>query len=834
MGSMMKQSGTRAALFQTTVLFGVVALLGAATTAQAQTRDYRIPDEPLSRSLTDFGRASGLQIVFTEGLVAGKSSPALIGTFTAPEALKRILANSDLEARTTPSGTVMIVRRGGEEAGPQRADPPGQADSPPPVSEVVVTAQKRSERLLQVPVPVTALSGAELVREHAVRLQDYAAAAPGLNLLSDRDGSTEIIMRGVTTGLEVGATTSVYIDDSPYGSSTSYALGALLTPDLDPGALAQVEVLRGPQGTLYGASSLGGLIKYVTVPPSLTTFGGRIQADYSAVDGGGSGYGLRAMVTAPLIADTLGVTVSAFDRQDPGYIDNAVTGAKNVNVTRVDGGRMALLFKPTDRLMINLSGLFQDSYSDGTNDVDLNSNFSLTHGLKQTRYIAEPLNIRARLYSADVADDLGVATLRSITSYQTEQVYQGTDETQTYGPLVGAALGLTDLGVDFSEPINQNKITEEVRLSSPNNNRFEWQGGFFFTHEDSRHMETLSPFDTLTGQPINLGVPLLTAGLLSHYTEYAGFGDLTYHFTPQFDLQVGGRYAYNDQQYQQPGNGILVGGPSEIIAGSHDTSGLFLVTPRYKFNDQQMIYARIASGYRPGGPNAVDAAEVAQGVSPVFKPDTLVNYEVGYKGAFPSQRATLQLSAFDIEWKNIQILETLDGLNFLGNGANARSAGLEAAATWAPVRGLSLSANAAYTDAYLTANAPGVNARSGAELPEVPRFSANLSAQYDFSITGQLDGYVGGSVRYLGDRRGEFAAGSPAGYVRPTLDAYTTEDLRAGIIHGGVELAVFVRNLSDSHGLNRISSLNFAGYGAPWTGSVIQPRTFGVSISDKF
>ena len=356
----MKQSRTRVALFRTTALFGAIALLGTASAVHAQTRDYRIPDESLSRSLKDFGRASGLQIVFTEDLVRGRTSPALTGAFTAQDALKRILVNSDLEAQTTPGGPVMIVRRGGEEASPQGAAPAGQADSSPPGGEVVVTAQKRSERLLQVPVPVTALSGAELVREHAVRLQDYAAAAPGLNLLSDRDGSTEIIMRGVTTGLEVGATTSVYIDDSPYGSSTSYALGALLTPDLDPGALAQVEVLRGPQGTLYGASSLGGLIKYVTIPPSLTTFGGRVEADYSAVDGGGSGYGVRAIVTAPLITDTLGVTVSAFDRQDPGYIDNALTGAKNVNVTRVDGGRIALLAKPTDKLTINLSGLFQD------------------------------------------------------------------------------------------------------------------------------------------------------------------------------------------------------------------------------------------------------------------------------------------------------------------------------------------------------------------------------------------------------------------------------------------------------------------------------------------
>lgn len=703
------------------------------------------------------------------------------------------------------------------------------------LSEVVVTAQKRSERLLSVAVPVTALQASDLEREGAVRLQDYAAKAPGLNLLSEREGETQIILRGVTTGIEVGATTAVYIDDSPFGSSTSYALGGQLTPDLDPGELQRVEVLRGPQGTLYGASSLGGLVKYVTTAPSLDRYGGRIEADASAVDGGGAGYGGRLMLNAPIVKDVLGLTISGFDRRDPGYIDNLVNGDKNINAANVDGGRAALLWKPTDRFSLTLSALFHDSFSHATSDEDLDANLRpVDGGLKQVRYTNESFNVRDRLFSANASYDLGWATVTSITSYQKESLFWAYDETQTYGPYLENALSLTDLGVVTDQYIRQSKTTEELRIASPNNARLEWQAGFFFTHEDSHRDEYIDPFDTASGQPLNLGFTLGYAGLFSRYTEYAGFGDVTYHFTPHFDLQAGLRYAANEQHYVQPADGLLLGGASVVKADSSDSSTTFLVAPRYKFNQNEMVYVRIASGYRPGGPNAVTLNLQQAGVPAVFKPDTLTNYEVGYKAAFPSADATLQLSAFDIEWNDIQVLELIQGISALGNGAGARSAGLEAAATWRPLAGLNLSANLAYTDAYLTSDAPGVGGHKGDELPEVPRTSVNLSGDYDFPITGALDGFVGMTVRYQGDRRSEFVSTAPANYVRPTMKAYETVDLRAGVSRGGLELEVFVKNLNNSHGLNRLSSLALDGYSTPLTASVIQPRTFGISLSDKF
>jgi outer membrane receptor protein involved in Fe transport len=147
---------------------------------------------------------------------------------------------------------------------------------------------------------------------------------------------------------------------------------------------------------------------------------------------------------------------------------------------------------------------------------------------------------------------------------------------------------------------------------------------------------------------------------------------------------------------------------------------------------------------------------------------------------------------------------------------------------------LNLSANLAYTHAYLTVDAPGIGGNAGDELPDVPRFAANVSADYDFPITNSIGGFVGASFRYQGDRRTLFVTGTPPLFARPVMPAYETVDLRAGVNRGGLELAVYVKNLNDSHGLNTVSSLNFDGFSPPLTGAVIQPRTYGISISDKF
>jgi iron complex outermembrane recepter protein len=428
--------------------------------------------------------------------------------------------------------------------------------------------------------------------------------------------------------------------------------------------------------------------------------------------------------------------------------------------------------------------------------------------------------------------DLGWATVTSATSYATLKENLVNDLTDTYEPALAAALHIPGIGVAFAAPIDQKKFTEELRVASRSDQRIEWLGGFFFTRESSTHVERFDPFFIATGAafPVNL----LSGALISRYTEYAGFGDVTVHVTSKFDVQGGVRYGSNDQHYSQPESGALIGATTTLRAHSSDDSTTFLVTPRYRFDENAMVYARVASGYRPGGPNPLTPAQQAAGVPGAFKPDTLINYEVGYKASLMDRRLTLDLAVFHLDWRHIQVQTVFSGFDATGNAGSARSDGVEASATFTPLRGLTFNGNMAYTDAHLTAEAEGVSAKSGDPLPNVPKWAGHLSGDYNFPIAAAWDGFVGAGVRYMGERTSGFVSKAPAGFSRPKIPAYTTVDLRAGLVHGGWTLEVFAKNVGDERGFNNLSSLAYNGRSNPYEASLIQPRTIGLSLSASY
>jgi outer membrane receptor protein involved in Fe transport len=703
------------------------------------------------------------------------------------------------------------------------------------LTTVVVTAEKRPEPILSVAASITALTAGQLQTTEAVNLEDYAALVPGLNLISQREGQTQLVLRGITTGSSTpNATVAIYEDDTPYGSSTTFAGGNQLTLDLDPADIQRIEVLRGPQGTLYGASSIGGVLKYVTTPPDLESYRGRLEVDGDTLDGGGSGYGLRGMVNIPLAKDTLGLRVSGFDRLDPGYMDNQQLDRRNVNATRVYGGRAALLWRPADRLSVRVTTQYQSLHSGGMSeeDVDATTLRPLYGDLVQKRYSSEPLDIRYLLSSAVITYDLGWATILSATSVSSLNETQFNDLTPTYGPVLGPLLGVPDLGIAFDIPIDQHKVTQELRLTSPSNQTLEWQAGFFYTHERSSHGEQFDPFLTANGAAIP--VNLLSGSLNDLYTEYAGYGDIDYHFTPAFDLMAGVRYGTNRQNYNQPGSGALVGPASTVLATSSDDSTTFLFSPRYHINEDNIVYARIASGYRPGGPNALTAAEAAGGVPASFRPDTLINYEAGYKANLLQHSLTLDLSVFYINWRDVQIQTLFNGFDASGNGGTARSDGIELSAIYAPVTGLTLSADLDYTEAELTADAPGINAKSGDELPNVPKLAVSLGADYSFPLFASWQGFVGGDLHYEGDRVSGFVTGVPAGFERPVMPSYETFNLRTGLKDDAWTVELYAKNIGNSRGITSLRSLAFNGFSNPYAAAIIQPRLIGISVATQF
>jgi outer membrane receptor protein involved in Fe transport len=247
-----------------------------------------------------------------------------------------------------------------------------------------------------------------------------------------------------------------------------------------------------------------------------------------------------------------------------------------------------------------------------------------------------------------------------------------------------------------------------------------------------------------------------------------------------------------------------------------------------------MLYARVGSGYRPGGPNSVTPVESAAGVPTSYKPDTLTDYDLGYKASLFERKLTLDLSAFHINWRDIQIETEYSGQTTSGNGGTARSDGLEASIALAPLRGLNISLNLAYTDAHLTEAAPGVNGRDGDELPNVPKWSAALNVDHDFTLSGTTSAFVGGGLHYVGQRVSGFVTGSPADFARPVMPAYTTVDLRSGLNYRNYTFELYAKNVGNERGFNNITSLALSAYQAPFTASVIQPRTVGFAVIGKF
>jgi outer membrane receptor protein involved in Fe transport len=810
------ESGSRAGL-----IWGAAAAVVMATPATAQTGKLVIQSQPMASALREVASKTGIDVLFTPESVRNLRSAPVNGASTAREAVQQIIARTGLEVVSGPNGALVVRNKIVSAADPDASA--GLADE----ADIIVTANKREQRLRDVPSAIGVVTATDLRRTQAQRLEDYATKIPGLNFVSTGEGTTQLILRGVTAGTsQLSSTVAIYIDDTPYNSSTVFAGAATGVPDLDPSDIDHIEVLKGPQGTLYGADALGGVLKFVTVKPDSREFSGRVAGGASFVDGGGSGHTLSAALNIPLVADRLAVRVSGFDRRDPGYIDDPSRGVTDINDSKVYGGRVALLWQPVDRLTVNLSALLQnlDAANPAAEDVSAPRLSPLTGDREQTRFFDSPKKYKYRVYNGNIAYDLGGASLVSSTSYATFDLRR-TDDVPALDYQV-APLGLV---ARVFQPVSNNKFSQEIRLQSVGERPLEWRVGGFFTRENSVQTQHI---DLLTNPGLQPVAAYADVVVRDRYSEYAVFGDLTYHFTSRFDVTVGGRYSHNRQHFVE--KGVLPNGAIDADTRTSDDSATWLVNPRFRIDDQTMVYLRAASAYRPGGPTTV----VPGFTGPrSFKPDSLINYEAGLKGSYFDHRLTIDVAAFYIDWKDIQLNETINGDTYITNGGKASSKGVEASAALTPFRGLSLAATATYTDAKLTEDAPGAGGRKGDRLPGTPHWNASFDASYDWSLGADWGAFVGGSYRHVGNRLSDFLLDPALGFgpaTRYPLGAYDVGDLRAGLTHKGWTLTAFVKNVGDERGVLAIAPLTPFPSLSPYSAAIIQPRTFGIDLSASF
>jgi outer membrane receptor protein involved in Fe transport len=724
--------------------------------------------------------------------------------------------------------------------------------NPGVLEEIVVTAQKRTENVQDVPISMSVLTGDTLEKLHATSLMDYAAYLPGVVVTPNGSpGQETITLRGLAQ-LSPASSVGLYLDDTPVGTSSTGANESSLAFDMMPYDVERIEVLKGPQGTLYGANSMGGLVKYVTISPDLKNLEGHFGTEVLGVQGGdGAGFGVRGAVNVPLIADTLALRASYYDQHTPGYIKNPTTGDNGENALRQQGGRLALLWQANENLSVKVQAIVQKIDSDNPSSVLRSLIYvpapfyppssrgkpvatGVIADLTHPHPLNEPFDKEVDYFSGTVNWSLGFADLTSATSYQSTRSHIVTDESPSLGPLIDSILStpaqpVTGSLSSFINDLRVKRWTEELRLASHSDSRLEWLIGAYFDDERIENDQDLTAL-TASQQPI----PDLTLGLASipnSYREYSVFANSTYKITEAFDISAGLRWSKNQQAFRQISTGLAFG-ESDVPGTSGEHVLTYDVSPRYHVNSSTMVYLRLASGYRPGEPNGIIPG--VPNIPPQVNADTTVNYEAGLKTEFLDHRAWVDVAVYRIDWKDIQLPDTgPTGVGFTVNGGTARTKGVELSTSFSPIRNWQLTASGAYTDGKLTQDVLGdEHWLKGAALPQAPHWTASFATAYQFAVSADWKTRVQAGDRFVGDRwMNVEGQGATRRANSSVLDSYNVVDLSAGLFNNHWDFSVYAKNATNKRAYVR-DSFTFAP--AYIVSTVLRPRTIGASVEFNF
>ena len=739
---------------------------------------------------------------------------------------------------------------------------PASDDRAATLDRIVVTANKRVENIRDVAASISVIGERQLENSGASSLADYAALIPGLQVQDNgTPGQTSVTLRGIAN-LSSGATVATYVDEVPVGSSGIYQGANTLMLDVLPYDISRVEVLRGPQGTLYGAGAIGGLLKYVTRAPETSGDELRLGFGMRAVADGGEAFNARFGASVPLIEDRLGLRISFARNGLPGYTDNAIDGRTDVNDSEQIGARAAL-FWDGDAFDLNLSMLEQRINADerGGTALDPGTLQPLFGDNVDRTWQPQPFSKNLTLASLSMDWDLGWANFVSATGWSQTDTLTQLDTTIPFGGVSDQILGFPDPGSSYTTyTFDMDKVTQEFRLGSKSGGPFEWMVGTFYTKEDALQGQFVwlgqldgsplpAPYDSMFSTLANLALP-------STYKEFAVFANGSWRIGERFKIDAGVRQARNEQWFSQNvSEGILV--PLGDAPGeSSEDVFTWSLSPQFKFGEGSMVYARVASGYQPGGPNVA-----LPGVPPQVDSSMLTSYELGMKSQFADQRVQLDVAAFRIDWDDVQVSSSFNGVGGLVNGGEATSQGVELSGTFRATDQWNIGFNAAYTNAEVKNDfEPTVipqdgfdvilnTGLAGDKMPYVPELSWALTTEYAFATNSGFNGQVGAALRGVGDRVNDTterqlitAPGDPSTVLQEDisapveLDSYQALDLYAGIGKGNWELRVYANNVTNEGAWSTLTPLAsaFGGPDVQVSAVPIRPRTFGIEFDYRF
>ena len=705
---------------------------------------------------------------------------------------------------------------------------PAWADDPAPADEqasnpndIIVTATKREVRLNELPASVSVIGESRLKALGADDFQGFARTVPGLSSFEFLPGKKKIIIRGASDSYDFGdteATVALYLDDVALTSSVT-------APDLHVFDIQRVEVLRGPQGTLFGSGSLGGAVRLITNRADTHDVSATFEGTLSSTRHGAENGIVNAMVNLPLVTDKVAIRAVGYYKDYGGFVDNIALGQQNWNTNVVKGGRLATTLTPSDRLDIHTTLIYQDTETKGTGRYnpalgDLKIDIPVPERMKEKLFIA----------SANADYQFDGPTLSLVGTYY----HNSNDWTFEYSENAALILGFPS--AIFASPHQYNEkfkqFSGEIRLASDGESAFNYIVGAYFSDEKVDHQQIvqiigLGPFDVPGGEN-DIGEDVIFDNHLnSSNRQYALFGELSYKITDALEVSAGGRLF----KYSLGGDGVSRGlANGGVTVRPYRTTKTTDFNPKlrlsYKPGTDQIIYLQAAKGFRTGGTNTRNDLSDPNHLVPVeYGSDSLWNYELGWRAGFLDGAVALNAAVYYTDWKNIQSKLLLDtGFGFIGNAGAANIYGAELEVNARLAKGLTFDGSFAYTDAKISGDKlVAVGASDGDRLLAVPRVTLSTGLQYVTPVNDDLDLSLRIDHQYVSKSYGTYNE-DPA----TRIGGFNMVNAKVGLQRERWDLNLFVNNLFD------VRARMYAQKYLTERVYVARPRTIGVGFSVRY
>lgn len=735
------------------------------------------------------------------------------------------------------------------------------------LEEIVVTAQKRAQNVQDVPISVSAISGEAISNLGSRDFKDLLRTVSSLSYSSSEPGMARYSIRGVSTGSS-SPTTGIYLDDVSLVSIATNFAGAIDPPLFD---IDRIEVLKGPQGTLYGGSAMGGAIKYVSRRPDPSETTVDVAAGLSSTKSGDLSWDGETVLNLPLVEDRIAMRGGLMYRKDGGYVDytpglsgvfmnrsttdapgytplpfasGGTVSGNDVNERDNLAGKLAFLMTLDGDLTIVPFASFSRSRKDNPGEFWANLD-----ELEASYRYEQPTDEDNELYSLTIDKGVGDLKFTSLTGYVDRTMKWERDYSYFVASLVPPALALDTYNKSYTET---STFSQEFRLASTDEgSQLRWTLGAYYADQSDELSQPV--VTTGAGAFFGTGTDIVYVGTTTTDMEqYAVFGDITYAITPNLDASFGLRWFRIEQVVNGEYDGIFNGGASTVDdKKSVDKGRNPKFTLAYRPSDGHTVYGSATKGFRPGGPNRFNtssplcAPDFAQlGITQVpstFGSDKLWTYEIGSKNELNDGRVILNAAAYFTDWKEIQQTVNLPscGFNFVANVGAAEIKGGELELRVAVNDALTVGGNVSYTDSEITETALGVSAKEGQPMLDTPEWIGNAFLEYQFSLVEGWDSsfrasweYHGDNIRQFDERVNVFGPSGAPFLVRDRTQVqedYDVVNMSLGFSKDDWQLQLYVNNLGDADAL-----LDYYSFLGTPNATTLRPRTIGASMRKRF